>query len=107
MFLIWLQEKVNKRIQKKKKKNHTNVHVILMEEYVTQIKSGIMMNVDASAKNITFGILLHVLLCIIASITDDLLIMCDEIIDAKGKSYNEETNTVSKYFNKKYITFKT
>ena len=77
-----------------------------MGEYVTQIKGWIMVNVDASAKNIIyvkkiiFRILLHVLLRIIASIIDDLLIMWDEIIDAKAKSYNEETNSF-KIFQKK------
>ena len=43
-----------------------NVNVNLTEENVIQIKSGIMINVDVSvkniiyAKNIIFGILLHV-----------------------------------------------
>ena len=43
---------------------HANVNVNLMEENVIQIKSGIMINVDASVKSVIyvkkFGILLHV-----------------------------------------------
>ena len=45
---------------------YVNVNVNVIEENVIQIKSGIMINVDASAKNIIyvkkniFGILLHV-----------------------------------------------
>ena len=50
----------------KKKPYHANVNVNLMEESVIQIKSGTMINVDMSVKNIIyvkkiiFGILLHV-----------------------------------------------
>ena len=46
--------------------HRVNVNVNLMIESVIQIKSGIMINVDVSVKNIiyvkksTFGILLHV-----------------------------------------------
>ena len=46
---------------------HKNINVNLMVENVIQIKSGIMINVDVSAKNtiyvkkITFGTLLHVI----------------------------------------------
>ena len=44
---------------------HVNVNVNLILENIIQIKSGIVINVDASAKNIKclkniFGILLHV-----------------------------------------------
>ena len=45
---------------------HANVNVNLVVENLIQIKCGTMINVDASAKNITyvkkiiFGILLHV-----------------------------------------------
>ena len=45
---------------------HANENVNLMKENVIQIKSGIMINVDVSEKNIiyvtkiTFGILLHI-----------------------------------------------
>ena len=43
---------------------HANVNVNLMEESITQIKSGTTMNVDVSlkiyVKSIVFGILLHV-----------------------------------------------
>ena len=46
--------------------NHVNLNENLMVESLTQIKSGITINVDASAKNITqvkkiiFGIMLYV-----------------------------------------------
>ena len=45
--------------------SHSNINVNLMEQNVIQIKCGIMINVDVSAKNISvkkfiFGILLHV-----------------------------------------------
>ena len=64
MFLIRLQEKLNQKFQQKI--YHANVNVNFIEEVVTEIKSGIMINVDASVKNIiyekkiVFGILLHV-----------------------------------------------
>ena len=46
---------------------HANVNINLMEEYVIQVKSDIMIDVDANVKNIyvkqiIFGILLQVLL---------------------------------------------
>ena len=41
---------MNKKFQQKT--YHVNVNVNLMEENAVQIKSGIMLNVDASAKNI-------------------------------------------------------
>ena len=46
--------------------NHVNANVNLMEENVIHIKSGIMINLDVSVKNIIyvkkviFGILLHI-----------------------------------------------
>ena len=64
MYLIWLQEKRNQNFQLKI--YHGNGNVNLIEKNVTQIKSGIMMNVDASVKNIIYvkkiksWILLHV-----------------------------------------------
>ena len=68
-----------------------NVNVNLLVENVTHIKSGIMVNVDVSeskkiifVKKIVFGILLHVIAKIVkhlANVMDDLVIMCNEIID--------------------------
>ena len=60
-----------------------------------------MINVDASdnniiyVKKIIFGILLHVVVKIenLASIIDNSVITCDEIIDAEAKSNNEETKS--------------
>ena len=37
----------------------------------------------------------------LASIIDNLVIMCDEIIDAEPKLYDQETKTVTTSFNKK------
>ena len=37
----------------------------------------------------------------ITSIVDNLIITCDEIIDAEAKSYEEETKTVTTNFNEK------
>ena len=74
-----------------------------MIENVIQIKSGITINVGASlkilknimcVKKIIFGILLHVENDkYLASIIDDLVMTCDEIID--------KTKTVSTNFNEK------
>ena len=71
-----------------------------MVENVIQIKSGMMINADASVKNITyvkkiiFGILLHGKYCkkgkYLASAIGNLVITCDEIV--------EETKTVSTNF---------
>ena len=66
-----------------------------------------MINVDASdnniiyVKKIIFGILLHVVVKIenLASIIDNSVITCDEIIDAEAKSNNEETKSF--FFNEK------
>ena len=43
---------MNKKFQQKT--YHANVNVNLMEENAVQIKSGIMLNVDASTKNIIY-----------------------------------------------------
>ena len=43
---------MNKKFQQKT--YHANVNANLMEENAVQIKSGIMLNVDASAKNIIY-----------------------------------------------------
>ena len=68
-----------------------------MEENVIQIKSGIMINADASVKNIIhvkkiiFGILLHV----VAKMVDK------EGIDKEAKSNNKETKKITKEVNEK------
>ena len=78
-----------------------------MVENVIQIKCGITVNVDASAKNIIyvkkiiFRILLHVAVKMIHIYQDDSLITCDGIINAEAKSYDEEIKTVSTNFNEK------
>ena len=86
---------------------HANVNVDLIEEGALQINSGIMINVNGSVKNvmyvkkIMFGILLHVIIKMetyLASIMDDSVIICAEIIE----TYDEETN-----FNEKKPTCKT
>ena len=68
-----------------------------MEKNVIHINGGIITNVNVKVKNvmyvkkIMFGILLHVIVKIkkyLASIMDDLVITCDEIIE----SYDNETN---------------
>ena len=43
----------------------------------------------------------------LANITDDLVIMCDEIIDAEVKSYYEETKTITTNFNEKKVFCRT
>ena len=78
-----------------------------MEENVIQIKSGIMINVDVSVKNIIYvkkNCFWRPATCscenskYLASIIDDSVIMRDEIIDAdtETKSYDEETKTIPK-----------
>ena len=41
----------------------------------------------------------------LASIIDNSMITCDEIIDAEAKSYDEETRTVIINFNEKKMQF--
>ena len=78
-----------------------NAKVNLIKESVIQIKSGITINVDASLKKIIYVkkyYIWNAATCsgengkYLASITDDSLISCDEII--------EETKTVPTNFNK-------
>ena len=70
---------------------------------VIQIKSGIMINVSASVKNIIyvkkiiFGMQLHV----VAKMVNISVIICDGITDTEAKSYDKETKTVTTNFNKK------
>ena len=72
-----------------------------MVENVIQIRSGITINVGASVKNIIYVKKNYIqnpdtYSCkdgkYLASIIDDSVISCDEIIDAEDKSYNEETS---------------
>ena len=94
---------------------HGNINVNLIVEgaFVIQVKIGIMINVDASAKNIIylkkmiFGILLHVAAKIVniyntvyISIIENSVITCDEVIEAEGK-------TIAKKFIEKNISCKT
>ena len=74
-----------------------NVNIDLMEKNVIHIIGGIIINVNVKVKNvmyvkkIKFGILLHVIVKIkkyLASIMDDSVVTCDEIIE----SYDNETN---------------
>ena len=88
---------------------HENVNLNLMVENVIHIQSGTTINVEGNAKNtcvknINFW---NPPTCscenskYITSITDDSVIMCDEIIGTEAKSYDEETKTVSKNLNEK------
>ena len=87
-----------------------------MVENVILIKGGIMINVAAIAKKHHIcekDYIWNPATCsckngkYLASIIDNSVIMCDEIIDAEGKSYNEETKTFTTNFNEKEATFKT
>ena len=70
-----------------------------MEENVIQINGGIIINVDVSVKTSSVKKRLYLESCYMllwkwkysASISDDLVIACDEIIDAdaKAEAYNE------------------
>ena len=44
-------------------------------------------------KEITFGILLHVVVKMVKIIIDDSVITCDEIMDTEVKSYDNKTKT--------------
>ena len=76
-----------------------------MEENVIQINGEITINVDVSAKNIIFvrkNYIWNPATCsckngkYLASIIDNSVIKCDEIIeaDAEAKLYDEETKTI-------------
>ena len=43
----------------------------------------------------------------LANIIDNSVITCDELIDADGEPYNEETKTIPKCFNEKKVSCKT
>ena len=85
-----------------------------MEENVIQINVGITINVDVSVKNVIYvknydDYVWNRTTCscengkYLASIMDDSVIMCDEIIE----SYNEGTKTVITNFNEKNILCRT
>ena len=59
-----------------------------MVENVIQTKSGIRY-----VKEITFGILLHVVVKMVKIIIDDSVITCDEIMDTEVKSYDKKKKT--------------
>ena len=102
---------INELRTTKRNMYQTKVNVNLI-----QIKSGITINVDASAKFITYvkkDYIQNSATCsckngkYLASITDYSAIMCDETIDAEAKSQNEEIKTVTKNFNEKNTICKT
>ena len=81
-----------------------------MVENVTQIKSGITINVDVSAKNIIYLKKNYIwnpatFSCkngkYLASITDSSVITCNEIIEAEATSCDIKTKTVTTNFNEK------
>ena len=85
-----------------------------MEENVIQINVGITINVDVSVKNVMYvknyyDYVWNRTTCsceygkYLASIMDDSVIMCDEII----QSYNQGTKTVTTNFNEKNILCRT
>ena len=85
-----------------------------MEENVIQINVGITINVDVSVKNVMYvknyyDYVWSRTTCscengkYLASIMDDSVIMCDEII----QSYNQGTKTVTTNFNEKNILCRT
>ena len=78
-----------------------NVNVDLMEENVTQINDGIMINVNVSVRNVMYvkkKYVQNTATCsckngkYLASVMDDSAIICDEVIDADGKAkLNDES----------------
>ena len=60
-----------------------------------------MINVNATTKNIIYVKKIMKNGKYLASIIDDSVITCDEIIDAEGKLFDEETKTVPTKFNEK------
>ena len=97
----------SKRVQYDQSIYHANVNVNLMIEDVIQIRSGITMCLDASAKNIENYCIWNTATCsckygkYLGSIIDDSVITCDEIIDTETKPYDGQTKTVIKKNNEK------
>ena len=84
-----------------------NVNVNLIEENVTQIIGGIMINVDTGTQYIIYVKKIWIpstCSCkngkYLASIIDISVITCDEIIDGEAKSNNEETKKFNEISNK-------
>ena len=86
---------------------HANVNVNLMEENVIQIKSGIMINVDASVTKHNLSgkdYIWNPATCsckngkYLESIIDDSVIAFDETIEAEAKPNDEKTkNSFNKF----------
>ena len=81
---------------------HMIVNANWMVQHVIQVKNRIMVNVNASiksiarAKNIIVGILEHLFVRVLAisySIIDNLVIVCDGIINATDSVLTNKTNT--------------
>ena len=81
-----------------------------MEQNVSQINSGIMINVDVCVKNIlgkkiAFWVLLYVIVKMeniyLASIMDDSAIICEKVI----KSYDEKIKSIPTSLNEKNKTW--
>ena len=93
---------------------HAKVNVNFIVENVIQIRSGIMVNVDVSVKNIICekDYIWNHATCsckngkYLENILDNSVITCDEIIDAEAKSYHEEAKTIPRYFNEKKVACK-
>ena len=90
---------------------HANVNINLMVENIIQIQSQIMINADTSPKKhiCEKDYIWNPATCsckngkYLASIIDNSVIMCDEIMDAKSKSNNKETKTVSTNLSTKFL----
>ena len=81
---------------------------------VIQINGGITMNVDVSVKNIMYvkkiicGIFLHLvekIRNILASINDNSIITCDEIIEEETKTVTTNFNETKWNLQKKFLNF--
>ena len=85
------------------------VNVNLMEENVSEINGGIIINVDASVRNIMylkkimFGILLHITMKMENIYWEWSMIQPLSVI----KSYDKEIKTIPASFNEKEVTCKT
>ena len=92
---------------------YANVNINLMVENVIQIQSQIMINADRSAEKhiCEKDYIWNPATCsckngkYLASIIDNSVITCDEIIDTESKSNNKETKTVSTNFSTKFLDY--
>ena len=94
---------------------HANVNVNLLVESVIQIKIGIMINVSWMWKKhhtCEKDYIWNPATCgcengnYLASIIDNSMITCDEIIDMEAKLYDEETKTNTTNFIEKIVICK-